>query len=78
MRHIKMFLFFIGVLFAMAFMAFFGIIGIIGVYGVFATLWEYCPNIVIGLGLILTGVMYVPIGWNIFCKFMDKLTDTKS
>lgn len=76
MRYIKMFLFFIGVLFGMAFMAFFGIIGIIGVYGVFVTLWEQCPNIVIGLGFIITGVVYVPIGWIIFCKFADKLKDS--
>ena len=78
MRYIKMFLFFIGLLFGMAFMAFFGIIGIIGVYGVFVTLWEQCPNIVIGLGFIITAVVYVPIGWIIFCKFADKLSDEKN
>jgi hypothetical protein len=78
MRYIKMFLYFIGVLFSMALMAFFGLIGIIGVYGVFVTLWERCPDVLIGLGLIIAGVVYVPIGWNIFCNFMNKLTDTKS
>lgn len=78
MRYIKMCLFFIGVLFGMALMAFFGLIGIIGVYGVFMTLLERCPDVLIGLGFLLTGVVYVPIGWSIFCKFADKLSDTKS
>lgn len=75
MRYIKMCLFFIGVLFGMALMAFFGLIGIIGLYGVFVTLWEYCPEIIIGSGLFLIGVLFVTIGWNIFCKFADKLAD---
>lgn len=78
MRYIKMCLFFIGVLLGMALMGFFGLIGIIGLYGVFVTLWEYCPNIIIGLGLFLMGVLFVPIGWSIFCKFADKLSDEKN
>ena len=69
-------LLFIGVIFGMALMAFSGLIGIIGVYGVIVSLWEYCPEVLIGLGLIIAGVLYVTIGWDIFCKFADKLKDS--
>lgn len=76
MRYIKMSLFFLGVLLGMALMGFAGIIGIIGVYGAVVSLWEYCPEILIGLGLFGIGVVYVPIGWSIFCKCADKLKDS--
>ena len=69
-------LLFIGVIFGMALMAFSGFIGIIGVYGVVVTLWQQCPEVLIGLGLIIAGVLYVSIGWSIFCKFADKLKDS--
>lgn len=76
MRYIKMSLFFLGVMFGMTLMGFFGLIGFVGVYGVFATLWEYCPNILIGSGLFLIGVLFATIGWGIFCKCADKLEDS--
>lgn len=76
MRYIKMCLFFLGVLLGMSLMGFFGLIGFIGVYGVFVTLWEYCPNIIIGSGLFGMGVLFVTIGWGIFCKCADKLKDS--
>ena len=76
MRYIKMSLFFIGVLFGMALIGFFGLIGFIGVYGIFTYLLEHCPEILIGLGLFGIGVVYVPIGWSIFCKCADKLKDS--
>ena len=76
MRYIKMCLFFLGVLFGIAMIGFFGLVGIIGVYGVFVTLWEYCPNILIGSGLFAMGVLFATIGWGIFCKFADKLKDS--
>ena len=69
-------LFFLGALLGMALIGFFGLIGIIGAYGVFVTLWEYCPNILIGSGLFLMGVLFVTIGWGIFCKFADKLKNS--
>jgi hypothetical protein len=75
MRYIKMCLFFLGVLFGIVLIGFFGLIGVIGIYGFFATLWEYCPNILIGLGLSGIGVVFATVGWDIFCKFIDKLTD---
>lgn len=76
MRYIKMSLFFLGVLFGMALMGFAGIIGVIGVYGAVVSLWEYCPEILIGLGLFGIGVVYIPLGWSIFCKCADKLKDS--
>jgi hypothetical protein len=76
MRYIKMSLFFIGVLLGMALMGFAGILGIIGVYGVVCSLWEYCPEVLIGLGFFGMGVVYIPIGWSIFCKCADKLKDS--
>lgn len=76
MRYIKMSLFFLGVLFGMALMGFAGIIGIIGVYGVFGYLLEHCPQILVGLGLFGIGVVYIPLGWKIFYKCIDKLTDS--
>ena len=76
MRYIKMCLFFLGALLGMALIGFFGSIGVIGVYGFFVTLWEYCPNILIGLGLFVMGVLFVTIGWDIFCKCADKLKDS--
>jgi hypothetical protein len=76
MRYIKMLLFFLGALFGIALTGFFGLVGIIGIYGIFVTLWEYCPNILIGSGLFLMGVLFVPVGWGIFCKFADKLKDS--
>lgn len=76
MKYIKMGLFFLGVLIGMVLMGFFGLIGFIGIYGVFVSLWEYCPEILIGLGLFVMGIMYVPIGWSIFCKCADKLRDS--
>lgn len=76
MRHIKTCLFFLGALFGIALIGFFGLIGYIGIYGIFVTLWEYCPNILIGSGLFLMGVLFVTIGWGIFCKFADKLSDS--
>lgn len=76
MRYIKMGLFFLGALLGMALIGFFGLVGIIGVYGVFVTLWEYCPEILIGSGLFAMGIIYVPIGWSIFCKCADKLKDS--
>ena len=71
-------LLFIGVLLGMALMGFAGIMSIIGAYGVVCSLWEYCPNILIGSGLFLIGVLFVTIGWSIFCKCADKLADEKS
>ena len=76
MRYIKMCLFFLGVMFGMTLMGFFGLIGFIGIYEVFMYLLEHCPEILIGLGLFGIGVVYVPIGWSIFCKFADKLKDS--
>ena len=76
MRYIKMSLFFLGVLLGMALMGFAGIIGAIGVYGAVVSLWEYCPEVLIGLGLFGIGVVYIPIGWSIFCKCADKLKDS--
>lgn len=76
MRYIKMSLFFIGVLLGMALMGFSGIISIIGVYGIFDYLLEHCPEFLIGLGLFGIGVVYIPIGWRIFCKCADKLKDS--
>lgn len=76
MRYIKMGLFFLGVLLGVALMGFFGLVGIIGIYGVFVTLWEYCPNILIGSGLFAMGLVFSIIGWGIFCKFADKLKDS--
>lgn len=69
-------LFFLGVLLGMAIIGFAGIIGGIGVYGAIVSLWEYCPEVLIGLGLFGIGVVYVPIGWSIFCKCADKLKDS--
>ena len=66
-------LFFIGVLLGMALMGFAGILCIIGVYGMVCSLWEYCPEVLIGLGFLGIGVVYIPIGWRIFCKCADKL-----
>ena len=76
MRYIRICLFFLIVLFSIALIGFFGLIGIIGIYGVFVTLWEYCPNILIGSGLFAIGVVFSTIGWGIFCKFVDKLKDS--
>jgi hypothetical protein len=76
MKYIKMGLYFLGVLLGIALIGFFGLIGFIGVYGVFVSLWEYCPEILIGLGMFVMGIMYVPIGWSIFCKCADKLKDS--
>lgn len=76
MRCIKMCLFFLGVLFGIALIGFFGLIGIIGAYGIFVTLWEYCPNILIGSGLFAIGLVFSVISWGIFCKFADKLKDS--
>ena len=76
MRYIKMCLFFLGVLFGIAMVGFFGLVGVIGIYGIFVTLWEYCPNILIGSGLFAMGVVFSTIGWGIFCKFADKLKDS--
>jgi hypothetical protein len=76
MRYIKMGLFFLGVLLGMALIGFAGILCIIGVYGVVCTLWEYCPEVLIGLGFLGRGVVYIPIGWSIFCKCADKLKDS--
>lgn len=75
MRYIKMSLFFLGVLLGMALMGFAGIMGIIGIYGVFGYLLEHCPVLLVGLGLIGIGVVYIPLGWKVFCKCADKLTD---
>ena len=76
MRYIKMLLFFLGALFGIVLIVFFGLIGVIGVYGFFATLWEYCPNILIGLGLFGVGVVFATVGWGIFYKCADKLKDS--
>ena len=76
MRYIKMCLFFLGVLFGMALIGFFGLIGFIGVYGVFTYLLEHCPEIIVGSGLFTMGVLFVTIGWDIFCKCADKLKDS--
>ena len=76
MKYIKTCLFFLGALIGMALMGFFGLIGFIGVYGVFVSLWGYCPEILVGLGMFVMGVIYVPIGWRIFCKCADKLKDS--
>jgi hypothetical protein len=76
MKYIKTCLFFLGVLLGMALMGFFGLIGFIGVYGVVVSLWEYCPEILVGLGMFVVSIMYVPIGWSIFCKCADKLKDS--
>lgn len=75
MRYIKMCLFILGILFSIALMIFFGLISIIGVYGIFTYLLEHCPTILIGLGLLIIGILFSTIGWDIFCKFIDKLTD---
>lgn len=76
MRYIKMSLFFLGVLFGMALTGFAGLMGIIGVYGIFTYLLEHCPVILVGLGLFGIGVVYIPLGWRIFCKCADKLKDS--
>jgi hypothetical protein len=76
MRYIKMSLFFLGALLSMALIGCSGIIGIIGVYGVVVSLWEYCPEVLIGLGLLGICVVYIPIGWSIFCKCADKLKNS--
>ena len=76
MKYIKMCLFFLGVLFGIALIGFSGLIGIIGVYGVFTYLLEHCPVILVGSGLFAMGVVFVTIGWGIFCKFADKLKDS--
>lgn len=76
MKHIKRCLFFLGALFGIALIGFFGLIGVIGVYGVFATVWEYCPSILIGLALFGIGVAFAAIGWSIFYKCSDKLKDS--
>lgn len=76
MRYIKICLFFLGALFGIALMGFAGIIGIIGAYGAVVSLWEYCPNTLIGSGLFLMGVLFVTIGWGISCKCADKLKDS--
>lgn len=76
MKYIKTCLFFLGVLVGIILMGFFGLIGFIGVYGVVVSLWEYCPEILVGLGMFVVGIMYVPIGWSIFCKCADKLKDS--
>lgn len=76
MRYIKMCLFFLGVLLGMALMGFFGLTGFIGVYGIFVTLWEYCPDILVGSVLFAVGLVFSVIGWGIFCKFADKLKDS--
>lgn len=69
-------LFFLGALLGMALIGCSGIIGIIGVYGVVVSLWEYCPEVLIGLGLFGIGVVYIPMGWRIFCKCADKLKNS--
>lgn len=76
MRYIKMCLFFLGVMLGMSLMGFAGIMGIIGAYGVVCSLWEYCPEVLIGLVFLGIGVVYIPIGWGIFCKCADKLKDS--
>ena len=76
MRYIKMCLFFLGALLGVALIGFFGLIGFIGVYGIFTYLLEHCPEILVGLGLFGAGVVYVPLGWSIFCKCADKLKDS--
>lgn len=73
--YIKMCLFILGILFGIALMIFFGLIGIIGAYGLIVSLWKYCPEVLIGLGLLTMGILFSTIGWDIFCKFIDKLTD---
>lgn len=75
MKYIKICLFFLGALLGIALIGFFGLIGYIGIYGIFVTLWEYCPNILIGSGLFAMGVVFSTIGWGIFCKCADKLKD---
>lgn len=74
MRDIKMCLFFLGALFGMALMGFSGL-GIFGICGFFISLIEQRPGILIGLGLFVICVLFVTIGWYIFCKFADKLND---
>ena len=76
MKYIKMGLFFLGVMLGMALMGFSGLIGFIGIYGIFTYLIEHCPEVLIGLGLFGIGVVYIPIGWSIFCKCADKLKDS--
>lgn len=75
MRYIKMCLFFLGVLFGLSLIGFFGLISIIGIYGVFTYLIEHCPVILVGSGLFAMGLVFSIIGWDIFCKFTDKLKD---
>lgn len=76
MRYIKMGLFFIGALLGMALIGFFGLIGIIGAHGVFTYLLENCPEILVGSGMFVIGVLFATIGWGIFCIFADKLKDS--
>lgn len=76
MRYIKMCLFFLGVLLGMSLIGFFGLIGLIGVCGIFMYLREYCPEILVSSGMFIMGVLFVTVGWSIFCKFADKLKDS--
>ena len=76
MKWIKTIWYFLIAFIGMCIIGFFGLIGFIGIYGVFVSLWEYCPNIIIGLGLFVIGVLFVTIGWDIFCKFADKLKNS--
>jgi len=73
MKYIKNCLFFLGVLFSMALIGISGIIGIVGVYGVFMSLIEHCPNVLIGLGMIVTSVLCISFGWCIFSKCATKV-----
>lgn len=69
-------LFFLGVMLGMALMGFFGLIGFIGFYGIFTYLIEHCPVILVGSGLFAMGLVFVVIGWGVFCKYADKLKDS--
>jgi hypothetical protein len=69
-------LFFLGVLLGISLIGFFSLIGFIGVYGIFTYLIEHCPVILVGSGLFAMGLVFVVIGWGIFCKFADKLKDS--
>ena len=75
MRYIKMCLFLIGVLFGLALMGLFGLIGFLGIYGVFVYLIQHCPELLVFSGMLSIGIGVVTIGWDIFCKFADKLGD---
>lgn len=69
-------LFFLGALLGMALMGFFGLIGIIGASRVFIHLLEHYQEILAGLGFFVIGILFVTIGWGIFCKCADKLKDS--